>query len=491
MGGTLESSEPHSLLRDRVVLISGGTAGLGAGIARAAAREGATVAVSGRRREPGDALVAELRAAGTKALFVKADVGEVAQARACAAAAIAEFGRVDSLVNAAGLTSRGTLLDTTPELFDAHIAVNLKAPFFLMQAVVADLAARKAPGTIVNIISTSAHAGQPYLAPYVAAKAGLAGLTRNAAHAHRWNRIRINGLNIGWTDTEAEDATQRRFHGAGDDWRARPAHRCRWASWGRSTRSPSSWCSCCPTGPAWSPARSSTGTRTCWEGWTDAARTARPQPSPPPRPWPACQPSRSWYSATRCLRWPNRSPDGSARGSPKAPGRCYRPGSTGCHRRPTGFHAEVCDVGSELGRVASWVSHHLVAEQRTDPLVHPHAVADTPLTQRRLDEESGLLRDPARSDVAASQRHSMSSMPAVVTAHWQTARTAVVATPRLRARGSTQYPTSAAPGSPSRKPTRPSRVAVAASSATNSARRPSSQPAIYACSTWNAASSSR
>jgi NAD(P)-dependent dehydrogenase (short-subunit alcohol dehydrogenase family) len=221
MGGTLESSEPHSLLRDRVVLISGGTAGLGAGIARAAAREGATVAVSGRRREPGDALVAELRAAGTKALFVEADVGEVAQARACAAAAIAEFGRVDSLVNAAGLTSRGTLLDTTPELFDAHIAVNLKAPFFLMQAVVADLAARKAPGTIVNIISTSAHAGQPYLAPYVAAKAGLAGLTRNAAHAHRWNRIRINGLNIGWTDTEAEDATQRRFHGAGDDWRAK------------------------------------------------------------------------------------------------------------------------------------------------------------------------------------------------------------------------------------------------------------------------------
>jgi NAD(P)-dependent dehydrogenase (short-subunit alcohol dehydrogenase family) len=134
---------------------------------------------------------------------------------------IAEFGRVDSLVNAAGLTARGTLLDTTPDLFDAHIAVNLKAPFFLMQAVVADLVARKAPGTIVNIISTSAHAGQPYLAPYVAAKAGLAGLTRNAAHAHRWDRIRINGLNIGWTDTEGEDATQRRFHGADDDWRAK------------------------------------------------------------------------------------------------------------------------------------------------------------------------------------------------------------------------------------------------------------------------------
>ena len=207
------------LLPDRVVLISGGTSGLGAAIARAAAREGARVAVTGRRRGPGEALAAELTAAGAEALFVQADVGDVAQARGCLVAAIEGFGRVDSLVSAAGLTSRGTLLDTTPELFDAHIAVNLKAPFFLMQAVVADLVARGAPGTIVNVISSSEHGGQPYLAPYVAAKAGLAGLTRNAAHAHRWDKIRINGLNIGWTDTEGEDATQRQFHGAGDDWR--------------------------------------------------------------------------------------------------------------------------------------------------------------------------------------------------------------------------------------------------------------------------------
>jgi NAD(P)-dependent dehydrogenase (short-subunit alcohol dehydrogenase family) len=202
------------LLEDRVVLVSGGTAGLGAGIARAASREGALVALTGRSVPRGEALAAELRAAGTRALFARADIGEAGQAQASVAATIAEFGRVDSLVNTAGLTSRGTLLDTTPELFDAHVAVNLKAPFFLMQAVVANLVARQAPGTIVNIGSTSAHAGQPYLAPYVATKAGLAGLTRNAAHAHRWDRIRINGLNIGWTDTEGEDATQRRFHGA-------------------------------------------------------------------------------------------------------------------------------------------------------------------------------------------------------------------------------------------------------------------------------------
>jgi NAD(P)-dependent dehydrogenase (short-subunit alcohol dehydrogenase family) len=57
----------------------------------------------------------------------------------------------------------------------------------------------------------------------VAAKAGLAGLTRNAAHAHRWDRIRINGLDIGWTDTEGEDVVQRRFHAADDGWRERAA----------------------------------------------------------------------------------------------------------------------------------------------------------------------------------------------------------------------------------------------------------------------------
>ncbi len=212
-----------ALLEDKVVLIHGGTQGVGAAIARAAARQGATVAVTGRRGEIGDALVNELHDAGVEASYVQADVADVAQVQAATAAVITRHGRVDCLVNAAGLTTRGTLLDTTPELFDAHVAVNLRAPFFAMQAVVADLRRRGAPGTIVNIISSSELGGQPYLAPYVAAKAGLAGLTRNVAHAHRWDRIRINGLDIGWTDTEGEDAIQRRFHDADDHWRERAA----------------------------------------------------------------------------------------------------------------------------------------------------------------------------------------------------------------------------------------------------------------------------
>jgi NAD(P)-dependent dehydrogenase (short-subunit alcohol dehydrogenase family) len=205
-----------SLLQDKVLLVSGGTQGVGAGVVRAAVREGASVAFTGRRSAAGEALAAEL--AGAEALFVQADLSDAAQATSSVRTVVDHFGRIDCLVNAAGLTSRGTLLDTDAALFDAHIAINLRAPFLTMQAAVRDMTARKAPGTIVNIISMAAHGGQPYLAPYSAAKAGLAGATRNAAFAHRWDRIRVNGVNIGWTATEGEDAIQRRFHGADDSW---------------------------------------------------------------------------------------------------------------------------------------------------------------------------------------------------------------------------------------------------------------------------------
>ncbi|WP_019204004.1 SDR family oxidoreductase [Tsukamurella sp. 1534] len=208
-------------LAGSVVLVSGGSRGVGAAVVREAARQGARVAFSGRDAEAGTALRDELAAEGVEALFVRADVADPAQATASVEAVVAAFGRIDSLCNAAGLTTRGTLTETTPELFDQHIAVNLRAPFFTTAAAVRDMRARRAPGTVVNVISMSAHGGQPYLAPYVAAKAGLIGLTRNAAHAHRFDRIRINGLNIGWTETEGEGAIQKRFHDAPDDWAER------------------------------------------------------------------------------------------------------------------------------------------------------------------------------------------------------------------------------------------------------------------------------
>jgi NAD(P)-dependent dehydrogenase (short-subunit alcohol dehydrogenase family) len=209
----------HDALAGKVVLVSGGTQGVGAAVARRAARCGAeAVVITGRRPELADALIDELAESGLAAMFVRCDVSDVAQARSCVTATIEEFGRIDCLVNAAGLVERGSLLDTTPELFDQHMAINLRGPFFIMQATVTDMLRRGAPGTIVNIGSISEHVGQGMLAPYAASKGGLASLTRNVAQAHRFDRIRVNGLNIGWTATEGEDAIQRAAHGASDGW---------------------------------------------------------------------------------------------------------------------------------------------------------------------------------------------------------------------------------------------------------------------------------
>ena len=232
--------------------------------------------LAGRNAEHGEKVAAELQNTGADAVFVRTDISDVSQAQAAVAATIERHGRIDCLVNAAGLTTRGTMLDTTPELFDQHIAVNLRAPFFLMQAAIADMRQRGEPGTIVNVISIDSHGGQAFLAPYVAAKAGLAGLTKNAAHAHRWDRIRINGLNMGWSATDGENRPpSNRPHGAGADWQTagrRPG--CRWASSARSTRSPTSSSSCSPTAAASSPGRSSTGTRTS-SAASDDERTSR------------------------------------------------------------------------------------------------------------------------------------------------------------------------------------------------------------------------
>ena len=211
------------LLDRKVVLINGGTQGVGGATARAAVREGAQVVVTGRRLDAGKRFAAELEELGGDVRFVQTDMADPQQARRSVTRTVEEFGRIDGLCNAAGITTRGTLLDTTPELFDTHIAVNLRGPFFAMQAAAADMIERGTAGSIVNIISIAEHGGQGYLAPYVAAKAGLAGLTRNTAYAHRWDRIRINGLNIGWTESEGETQTQQQFHQADDGWASEAA----------------------------------------------------------------------------------------------------------------------------------------------------------------------------------------------------------------------------------------------------------------------------
>ncbi|MDN7971507.1 SDR family oxidoreductase [Burkholderia multivorans] len=204
----------------KVAVVTGGTQGLGATIATLFAERGAQgIVICGRNAEKGQAQVRMLEKTGdTKAVFVRADLSNVDDCRAVVAAARETFGNVDTLVNAAATTDRGTILDTSPELFDRMFNTNVRGPFFLMQEAIKLMREKGTEGTIVNICSMSALAGQPFIAAYCASKGALATLTRNTAFALLKNRIRVNGLNIGWMASEGEDQTMRTYHGAQDGW---------------------------------------------------------------------------------------------------------------------------------------------------------------------------------------------------------------------------------------------------------------------------------
>lgn len=203
----------------KVALITGSTQGVGEAVARRLVDEGAAgIVVCGRSQERGRAVAAALTAAGTEALFVPVELGEADSCRALLATTDARWGRIDVLVNAAALTLRGSITDTTVELWDTMMNVNLRAPFLLMQGAIAIMRREGSGGAIVNVGSVASHGGAPVLLPYAASKAALATMTKNVAYSVAWDRIRVNCLNPGWMDTPGEDATQRRFHDGGDNW---------------------------------------------------------------------------------------------------------------------------------------------------------------------------------------------------------------------------------------------------------------------------------
>ena len=194
---------------DKIYVVTGGTQGIGAAAAVALARAGAKgVVICGRDRKRGAEVVAAIEAEACEAEFVRADLAVAEECRAVVAACDARFGRIDGLVNAAGLTDRGTIEDTGIELWDRMFAVNTRAPFILMQDAIKLMKREGTAGGIVNIITMSSHGGQPFLTAYSASKGALATLTRNVAHAMRGNRIRVNGINMGWADTPNEDKVQ-------------------------------------------------------------------------------------------------------------------------------------------------------------------------------------------------------------------------------------------------------------------------------------------
>ena len=174
--------------------------------------------ITGRDTEKGEAAAATLARNGVDCLFVACDVTSINDCQAVSEQAVARHGFVNGLINCAADTSRGSLVDTSPELWDRHMNINLRGPFLLMQGLVRHLLETGKPGSIVNILSTSAHVGQSFLTAYSTSKGALQTLTLNTANAYRSNLIRCNAVAPGWMDTPGEDVVQKKFHDAPDDW---------------------------------------------------------------------------------------------------------------------------------------------------------------------------------------------------------------------------------------------------------------------------------
>jgi NAD(P)-dependent dehydrogenase (short-subunit alcohol dehydrogenase family) len=185
-------------LEGKTALITGGTGKLGRAIAEAFAAEGAHVAVSGRDAERGAAVVAAIRSAGGRADFVVADLdGSPASAQALAAAATDVLGgRIDVLVNNAGVFPGSTTTTLTEADADTMLAVNVKAPFFLTAAVVPGMVAR-GDGVIVNLGSWVARLSVPVGGFYAATKAMLETLTRAWAAEFGPSGVRVNAISPG------------------------------------------------------------------------------------------------------------------------------------------------------------------------------------------------------------------------------------------------------------------------------------------------------
>jgi NAD(P)-dependent dehydrogenase (short-subunit alcohol dehydrogenase family) len=214
---------------NQVLLVTGATQGLGRAVAVEAARSGAAaIVLTDRAARRGEEVVSEILKMGVKATFVGADLEDPDTPARILSTAIDRFGRLDGLVNAAGLSDRGSVAEADPALFDLLFAVNTRAPMFLMQGLIRHLKERKASGAIVNVLSFQAHGAGVNLAIYGATKAALSLLTKNAAFAHRKDRIRICGINLGWADTPGEREMQAVKLGRGESWLAEAEKRMPW-----------------------------------------------------------------------------------------------------------------------------------------------------------------------------------------------------------------------------------------------------------------------
>ncbi len=202
-------------------IITGGSQGLGLAIARQLIAEGCTlIVITSRNTKKGARAVEELRGLGADAHCLPLELSDIPAVQAMVGQAVDLIGPINALVNCAANTDRGSILDTTPERWDEIMTPNAKAPFFALQEFAKHCIDAGHPGACVNILSIVVHGGTSFLAPYVASKAALAGITKNAANALLNHRIRVNGINVGWMDTPGENMRQQVSHDRPSGWQA-------------------------------------------------------------------------------------------------------------------------------------------------------------------------------------------------------------------------------------------------------------------------------
>ena len=190
-------------LKDKVIIITGATSGIGSAIAVKAVNEGAKVLIHGIDQAGGQKVVDQL---GNSAALCIADLAQDWAPKKIVDAAISAFGKIDGLVNNAAIIERNNLLQLTPEAFAKTITVNLQSALFLIQACYEHL--KKSKGAVLNIGSINAYSGESSLLAYSIGKAGLQTMTRNLANAHGVDQVRFNLINPGWILTQREYVDQ-------------------------------------------------------------------------------------------------------------------------------------------------------------------------------------------------------------------------------------------------------------------------------------------
>lgn len=191
------------LLKDKVIVVSGGTKGVGKGVCIEAARQGACVVFGGRDSAAAEKIVNEISGFGGEALFVRTDLFSVDDMNNLFEKAYEKFGKIDGFVNYAGLTYAGTIVECEEKTFDDIFAINVKAPFFLIQNAIKYMR-KNGGGSIVLFGSTHDDKGEIDRAAYACSKAALSVMSTHVAKHYASDGIRINYITMGWTPTEGE-----------------------------------------------------------------------------------------------------------------------------------------------------------------------------------------------------------------------------------------------------------------------------------------------